>query len=154
VKPGFIDFLENARSRKSQKFRNQLYIFLICLIVSVFIWILVRLSKEYFYSVDYRLTYKNVPGGYRLFSVSDSILTFNLKAQGYEFFSERLFRTEDQHFEVNLANVKIKPAGIRYKGYLLTGTLGFEIISQTRYKNRFLEVSPDTLFFTFEHSRK
>ena len=66
MKSDFLEFIGNARQRRSEKFRNQLYIFLVCLVLSVFIWALVRLSKDYYYSIEYSLNYTQIPGNLKL----------------------------------------------------------------------------------------
>ena len=136
--------------RKGLKIRKQLYVFLMCLAVSVFLWVLVRLSKDYHYTVGFKLNYNHMPYGYRLVSASDSVLNIDVKVQGYDFFSERLFMKEESRFDVSLKNVRIRATETSYKGYLLTNALGYEILSQSGVPHTFLATNPDTIFFTFE----
>lgn len=142
--------IESARKRGDRKFSIQAYVFLACLVISVFLWALVRLSKEYYYTVDYRLVYTGAPSMLRLAGVSDTVLTLKLKAQGYDFFMERVMTGANNRYEVNMRQMKLKPAGTGYKGYLLTPSLGYEIVSQTGYPHSYLSTSPDTIFFEFE----
>lgn len=142
--------IESARKRRDQKFSIQLYIFLVCLVISVFLWALVRLSKEYYYTVDYTLVYSGAPSMLRLAGVSDTVLTLKLKAQGYDFFMERVMTRDENNYEVSLRQMKLKPAGDGYKGYMLTQALGYEIVSQTGYPHSYLLTDPDTIFFEFE----
>lgn len=150
MKPGFKNFIEKARRRRGLKFRNQLYVFLICLAVSVFLWILVRLSKDYNYTVGYKLDYVHMPYGFRLVDASDSVLNIALKVQGYDFFSERMFMKGESRFDVSLKNVRVRTTDDGYTGYMLTNALGYEILSQSGVPHTFLSTSPDTLFFRFE----
>jgi hypothetical protein len=153
MKSDFFEFIGNARKRRSEKFRVQLSVFLVCLALSVFIWALVRLSKDYFYSVEYRLSFSNPPGNLRLLGCSDSTLTLKIKLQGFEFFSEQFLIKQDRSYEVNLRNVRLHYTGEHSSGYLLTNRIGKEIISQTSFPNDVYFVSPDTLFFEFEKER-
>jgi hypothetical protein len=121
-----------------------------CLAVSVFLWVLVRLSKDYRYTVEYKLDYNHMPYGYRLVGASDSVLNIDLKVQGYDFFSERMFMKRGSRYDVSLKNVRIRATETSYKGYLLTNALGYEILSQSGVPHTFLSTSPDTIFFTFE----
>jgi len=150
MKSDFLEFIGNARQRRSEKFRVQLSVFLVCLALSVLLWSLVRLSKDYYYSVDYHLIYTNLPGNLRITSFSDSTLTLKIKLQGFEFFSEQLLVKQYRQFDVNLKNVRIHTSGDQTTGYLLTNRIGREIISQTNFPNDVFFVSPDTLFFEFE----
>ena len=71
MKSDFLEFIGNARQRRSEKLRNQLPVFIVCLVLSVLIWALVRLSKDYYYSVEYRLNWTQVPGNLKLAGYSD-----------------------------------------------------------------------------------
>ncbi len=150
MKSDFLEFIGNARQRRSEKFRNQLYIFIVCLVLSVFIWALVRLSKDYYYSIEYSLVYSQVPGNLRLTSSSDSTLNLKIKVQGFEFFSEQFLLKQSREYDVSLRNVRLRYNGDHVWGYLLTNRLGKEIISQANFPSDVYFVSPDTLFFEFE----
>ena len=150
MKSDFIEFIGNARQRRSEKFRNQLYIFAVCLVLSVFFWALVRLSKNYYYSIGYRLTYTQIPINLKLVGRSDSTLNIKIKVQGFELFSEHFLLKRDREFEVSLQNVRVRYNGDHIWGYLLTNRIGKEIISQTNFPGEDYFVSPDTLFFEFE----
>ncbi len=150
MKSDFLEFIGNARQRRSEKFRNQLYIFLVCLVLSVFIWALVRLSKDYYYSIEYSLNYTQVPGNIRLTKTTDSTLNLKIKVQGFEFFSEQFLIKQYREFDVSLRNVRLRYKGDHIWGYLLTNRIGKEIISQSNFPSDVYFVSPDTLFFEFE----
>lgn len=150
MKSDFLEFIGNARQRRSEKFRNQLYIFLVCLVLSVFIWTLVRLSRDYYYSVEYHLHYTQIPSNLRLTGSSDSTINLKIKIQGFEFFSEQFIRKQYREFEVSLRNVRLLFHGEHTRGYLLTNRIGREIIAQSNFPSEVFFVSPDTLFFEFE----
>jgi len=150
MKSDFFEFIGNARQRRSEKFRNQLTTFLVCLVLSVFIWALVRLSKDYYYSIEYDLLYTQIPGNLKLTGTSDSTLNLKIKVQGFEFFSEQFLFHQNREFEVSLRNVRVRYNGDQVWGYLLTNRIGKEIISQSNFPSDVYFVSPDTLFFYFE----
>jgi hypothetical protein len=150
MKSDFLEFIGNARQRRSEKFRNQLYIFFACLVLSVFIWALVRLSKEYYYTLEYNLVYTEVPGSLKLTDISDSTISLKIRVQGFEFFTEQFFSRQRREFEVSLHNVRLRYNGDHIRGFLLTNRIGREIISQSNFPSEVFFVSPDTLFFDFE----
>jgi len=150
LKPEFIDFIENARRPKGPGFRNKLYVFLVCLGISIFIWSLVRLSKDYIYTVTYHVRYINVPSTLRLVSKSDSIIRLNIKVQGFDFFSDQYFKRKNRLFDVSLKNVKLLSHDAYPVGYLLTSHIGRDIANQSSDLLEIYSVSPDTLFFNFE----
>ncbi len=150
MKSDFLEFIGSARKRRSDKFRTQFYIFLVCLVLSIFIWALVRLSKDYYYSVEYHLKYTHIPSNLRIVGQSDSTIYLRIKIQGFEFFSEQFIISQYREYEVNLRNVRLRYLGEHTLGYLLTNSIGKEIISQTNFPSEVYFVSPDTLFFEFE----
>jgi len=149
VKPEFIEFIGNARKRRSDKFRNQLYIFIVCLIISCFIWALVKLSKEYYYTLDYHLNYTQVPSNYRLVNASDSILTLKIKLQGFDFFSVQFLFPGILRYDVSLQDIKIRTYDSRSYGMMLTHPIGKEIAAGTNFPSEVYALTPDTLFFEF-----
>jgi len=153
MKSDFIEFIGNARKRRSETFRKQAYIFVVCLVISMFIWTLVRLSRDYYHTLEYRLVYSHVPANLSLDACSDTTLTLRIKLQGFEFFSEQYFVRQYREYEVSLRNVRVRSSGDRATGYLLTNRIGREIISQSNFPNDVFYVSPDTLFFTFHRNR-
>jgi hypothetical protein len=150
MKSDLFEFIGNARQHRSEKFRNQFYIFLVCMVLSIFIWALVRLSKDYYYSIEYHLIYSQVPSHLRMTSASDSAINLRIKIQGFEFFSEQFILKQYREYEVSLRNVRLRYQGEHIRGYMLTNRIGKEIISQTNFPNEVYFVSPDTLFFDFE----
>jgi len=150
LKPEFIEFIENARKPKGQRFRNQLYVFLVCLGISIFIWSLVRLSKDYIYTVTYHVRFINIPSNLLLISKSDTIVKLNIKVQGFDFFSDQYFKRKNQLFDVSLQHVKLIKRDNYLTGYLLTSHIGKDIATQSNYPLEIYSFSPDTLYFTFE----
>ncbi|MDP1622275.1 MAG: hypothetical protein Q8M08_08040 [Bacteroidales bacterium] len=150
MNPDLFEFIGNVRQRRTRKFRNQFYVFLVCLLLSIFIWTLVRLSKEYYYSIEYHLTYTQVPANLRMVATSDSTINLRIRLQGFDFFSEQFISRQHREYEVSLRNIRLQNPGGRTLGYLLTNRIGKEIISQTNFPSEVYLVSPDTLFFEFE----
>ena len=150
MKPDLFEFIDNARQRRSAKFRNQLTIFIICLVLSLFIWILVRLSKDYYYSLDYHLTYTNLPSHLKLTGISDSVIIVKIKVQGFDFITERFLTTREQKYDVSLKNLHMRYTENKARGYLMTNRIGKEIVEQSSFTSDVFFVIPDTLFFDFE----
>jgi hypothetical protein len=150
LEPEFIDFIRNARKRRVGKFRKQLYVFLICLVLSIFLWLLVHLSREYFYTAEYKLNYTQIPWNMRLVSCSDSVIYLTIRLQGYEFFSEQFFRRKIRESDVNLRGLKLKINDDQMSGFMLTRGIARSIAEQTSYPLEIFSTSPDTIFFTFE----
>lgn len=149
MKPKFFEFFGNALQRKNEKFRYQLSIFIVCLVISVFLWAIVRLSKDYYYTFNYHLTYTQIPGNFSLVNCSDSTLNLQVKAQGFDFFSEKFLFRKTRHFDVSLRNIKIRYYDSHYYGIMLTESIMKDIASETNFFSDVYSIHPDTLFFEF-----
>lgn len=73
------------------RLRYQLFVFFICFIVSLVLWILIKLSNEYTLSFKIPLKYVNPPIGRIVTNVSDTTIQISLKAQGYKLVVLRYF---------------------------------------------------------------
>lgn len=150
MKSGFIDLIGKARRNRGEKFRHQLYIFAVCLLISVFIWTLVRLSREYFYTVNYRIHFTGLPSQLKMTAFSDSILTVSIKIQGFDYFTEEFIHPKNPKYAVNLRKMKIHQGDGGITGYLPTVDIGREIKGQLNYPSEVYMVYPDTLYFRLE----
>ena len=150
MKPEFIELIGNARRPKGARFRHQLYMFLVCLGISIFIWLLVRLSKDYIYTVSYHLNYTYVPENLRLINVSDSIVILNIRVQGFDFFTEQYFRSKKRYLDINLQCARLHFTDSHQGGYIIASSISREIASQTNFPLEIYSISPDTLYFAFE----
>jgi hypothetical protein len=153
LRPDFKDLLDHARNRKVLTTRHQIWLFTACLVISFFLWALVRLSKTYYYAVDYRLNYTQVPENFYIARQSDSVLTIQLRVQGYDFLTEKYFVNRDHAQEVSLRRVRVHYRDHMLSGYLLTDGIVREITSKTLFPMEIVTYTPDTLFFQFERKK-
>ena len=152
MKSGFIDLIGKARKNRGEKFRHQLYIVAVCLVISVFIWLLVRLSREYYYIINYRIQYANLPSNLRMKSFSDSILTISLKLQGFDYFTEEFIHPKNPKYIVSLRKIKVHTEDGQISGYLPTVEIGRDIRDRMNLQSEVYMVFPDTLYFDLERN--
>jgi len=150
LKSGFIDLIDKAGKHRGDKFRHQLYIFTVCLLISVFIWSLVRLSRDYFYTVNYRIHYSNLPSSLRMTGFSDSVLTVSIKIQGFDYFTEEFIHPRNPKYTVSLRKIKLYTEDGKIFGYLPTSEIGRDIKSQMNFQTEVYMIFPDTLYFDLE----
>ncbi|MCX6251207.1 MAG: hypothetical protein NTX61_10705 [Bacteroidetes bacterium] len=142
--------MTKLQSHKGEKVRNQFFIFVLCLVISLFLWMLVRLSKDYSYTIDYGITYTQIPENLRMVSFTDTVMTLQMKVQGFDFFTERILKSPYRKTEISLKNIRLKPSGKYLTGYMTTMEIGKEIALQTNITHEVYAALPDTLFFRFE----
>jgi len=150
LKHDLIEFIENARKRRPDKFGHQFSVFLSCLGISIFLWLLVQLSKEYSYQVEYQLHYKQIPSSLRLVYFSDSVINVMIKVQGFEFFSDHFLKSRHRDVDVSLRGIKVRQEDDLFAGYLLTRNISTEIAAESEYPLDIFSTTPDTIVFSFE----
>ena len=146
MKFDFNEFIDKARKPKNEKFRNQLYVFLICFGISVSLWFLINLSKEYYSSIDYPIIYTNVPNNILLTNKVDSVLYLRIKSKGFNLISIKYFKRH-KPVKINLGSLKLKKNGKTYRTRILTSKIAKKIAIQLNLSDKLISVSPDSLFF-------
>ena len=150
MKSGFIDLIGKARKNRGETFRHQLYIFTVCLLISVFIWSLVRLSREYYYTINYKVHYSNLPSNLKMTGFSDSTLKVGIKLQGFDYFTEAFIHPKDPRYNVSLRKIKVHSEEGRITGYLPTSDIGNDIRDRMDFQSEIYMIYPDTLYFDLE----
>ena len=75
----------------SKSGRNDNWIFFTAILVSILFWILIKLSDPYTVPYSLRVNYTNVPKEKRMTFISDSSITINITARGFEIVNLNLF---------------------------------------------------------------
>lgn len=132
-----------------KKTREKLYVFLICLALSVFIWFLIALSKESFTALNYPVQFVNLPADMVLVNNPDSILTFRIASGGLELFTLR-YLTRKQPVEIDVEKIRLKEENGLYSGIYNTDRLAVEIQEKHRFAEELIDISPKEIYFTFE----
>jgi hypothetical protein len=151
----FIELIKSAFGKRDQKFRQRLTIFLVCLVISVFVWFTLKMDNEYQEVVTIRLKFTNPPRTKVLLETSDSVIYVEVHEKGSELLKYKYVMSREA-LTVNLRNIILTPHGRQSTGYLLTSTLIDDLGFQLGMSGKVVSISPDTLYFTFmrESSRK
>jgi len=133
------------------KLRNRLSVFLICVVISVIMWGMIKLTREYQIPVRFRAVPENLPKGKVMIANPDSVISITLKAKGLELYS-RIFSTRNNMVIISLENLRLKQEGDQYTGFLRTSKMLKSIAQQLPGGFEMTAVEPDTLHFIFEKS--
>ncbi len=96
---------------------NRRLIFLICLIIAVLFWLLIKLSDSYSVEYSFKIQYKSLPDSMRITKIIDSTLDLSLTARGFAILKLNLFNDMDK-LDINLVNYSIDhKGGSRYSLY-------------------------------------
>ncbi len=133
----------------SKKYRNKLSVFLICVIISFFMWSLIKLSRIYDAPVKYSITLQNIPSDKVLVKSVDTTITLNMRARGLELYS-LMFNPSKNKVNVDLSGMRLRREGDNFYGYIRSSRLLKDISEQLPKENSLLGIEPDTLRFVFE----
>jgi len=146
---GFHKLIENLRNPSDVNFRNQVYVFLICLTISVFIWFLIVLSNESYTTVNYPIVYKNAPENMVLVNHPDSVLTFRIASGGFELIILK-YLTHRKPIEIDLKRLNLKKEGNYFVSSSPTSQISGDIIHNINLSEELVDISPQIIFFKFE----
>lgn len=126
-------------------------VFLICLGISAFFWLLIKLSKEYEVTIDFPVFYTNLPKNQILSNKPDSVITVRLSDYGFDLIGLRTFGfIKPVYISVDQMNLKKYKNGLE-KRYILTKSLSAELLKRAESAKYFQMINPDSLTLIFEN---
>lgn len=149
MKLSIVDLFRNALRRRDAKYRKQLFIFLLCLVISVFVWFMLKLSSDYQSVIPIKIHFTNIPGNKTLTGMTDTTVTVSIKEKGTELLRIK-YISRQQVAEVNLRNIRLARSGDGYRGYVLSSSLISPIENALGLTGRIESIYPDTLFVFME----
>ncbi len=149
LESSFSRLLKGSDDPGEKKIRHELYVFLICLVIAVFIWFLIAVSKQSYTTLEYPVTFVHPPADMALVNHPDSILTFRISSGGFELFTLR-YLTPKKPIEVDLRNIVLVRQDGQYAGVFNTSRLSAEIRAQYRFSEELVSISPEQIHFRFE----
>ena len=141
--------LESAMRMKNLRDKARLSIFLICLLISVSIWLLIKMSKEYSSDVPYEINFVNPPSDQIITKAFDSVVYLKIDSRGSDLLTEIYFKKK-KSLIIDLQNVKIYNTGSGFGYYILSSSLFNQIRNQNEFPNSISKISPDTLYINLE----
>ncbi len=125
--------------------RSDNFIFLLCLIIAAFFWLLIKLSGTYTVSYNYKIKYTNVPSEKRLTKIIDTTLNISFSARGYDIL--KLNITED----MDVMTIDLKDYEVRKSNnntyYIQTGLIREELASYINVNESDVTLSKNSLHF-------
>ena len=132
------------------KSRN-IFIFLLCFLLSAFFWFFLVLRKEYKSTVRYTVHYINLPGDKVLTASLPSVFLVELQSTGFNLMRYK-FNAGIHPLIIDL-NVRVPRQMIKNDHVVFYHTTNFvkeQIVRQLKGDKRVLSVQPDTLFFSYQ----
>ncbi len=129
--------------------RKRILLFSVFLFVSVFIWFLNALSKNYTTVINYPLEYTEMPEDRVFVGTLPRQLELTVNSDGYTIMRYKVFRKPVPiNFKVSAFNLN-RPGQDSSRAYIITRYLKDQVALQLPAELQLLEIKPDTLHFQF-----
>jgi len=137
---------DQKNSSAPVKINSRLFTFLVCVIVSIFFWLLMSLSKNYTISFEIPVQYKNMPQDKVVADYLPEKLQLRIQSKGFTLLLYKLKSWNDSLI-IDLKHTKKYNSNNNY--YVPLNSRQELISSQFSSNIQIVEINPDTLFFTF-----
>ncbi len=126
---------------------RKIFIFLLCLFFSAFIWLLIKLSDSYEFTFHVPVKYINVPEKKNIIPLSDTTFTIKVRTSGYN-----VLRLKSFHFEypvmVDVGKINARKEDNRF--FVASNSFMPQLKEQFNRDITIYEINPDTLFFILQ----
>lgn len=134
--------------RKKRQSHPRMIVFLVCLVISLLMWLFIELMKDYTDEVRYKVSFINAPRDLILTDSGENVVTVGMKAQGFELLVAK-YAPKLRQLTIDLSTLKIRPSNGGYAAYLPAEKIMDQLGNQIRFDKEIAYLKPDTLFFRF-----
>ncbi|NCD41442.1 MAG: hypothetical protein EOL88_05050 [Bacteroidia bacterium] len=129
--------------------QRQLSVFLTCAGISAVLWLLIRLSENVSSTIDYPVVVTDIPQGFALTDVSDSVLHVRIDSRGWYLLGlQRL--VQNPKVAVSLSNVRLQERNNQFFSSIPTRGIKERIAHSLEMHNQLISLTPDTLYFRLD----
>lgn len=146
---GFLQNWPRVSEGQKLQFRKKILLFSVFLLISVFIWLLNALSKNYTSVIEYPLVYTDFPEQRVFVGELPGNLDLSINAPGYALVRYKIFRKPVPiSFKVSAFTLN-RPGQDSSRAYIQTRYLKDQVSRQLPAELQLLDIKPDTLHFQF-----
>lgn len=141
-------FKKTAKSadKANIRFNKRMITFFICVVVSVFFWLLMSLSKEYIISVAFPVNYIKLPKDKVLSNSLPASIDIEIKSSGFNLLKYKFMQQRDTVL-IDIKDARILNSRSHY--FLLTNSRLDKITYQLNNDIRVLKIEPDSILLNF-----
>jgi hypothetical protein len=141
---GITDATPGEPKSKQKRKHPNLTIFIICLFISIVMWMMIRLSREYTEMVRVSVIYKGLQSDKIILPASDTVFLVSLQTSGYNILFRNFSR---QHFrlEIDLSQYPAKLQGNNYAISVDLSDLRDQVAVNFKQKEKILSFAPENL---------
>ncbi|NOY49918.1 MAG: hypothetical protein GXO88_05080 [Chlorobi bacterium] len=141
-----------ASSKKEKTNRNNHVIFIICIFIAAFFWILIKLSDVYTDIYTFGISYVNPPDNQHLTTLVDSVVKISINATGFEMLKLNL-RSDSRRFNIDLSQCDINNRS-NNEYFINTSTIKDKIADDLGIATEKIDISLQKLAFKMEKLSK
>lgn len=130
----------------SMRFNRRLISFFVCVLVSIFFWLVMSLSKEYTITVSFPVNYINLPKDKVLSNSLPESIDIEIKSNGFNLLKYK-FKQQMDTVLIDIKDARMLNSRNRY--YLLTNSRIDKITYQFNNDIRILKIEPDSILLNF-----
>lgn len=119
--------------------------FLFCVLISIFFWLMMSLSKEYDITVSYPVEYVNAPKDRVISNDLPSEINIEIHAKGFYLLANKFKKAQTVYIDLKTSH----PTGIKNYYFLLTNARLSKVMEQFSSRIRLLRISPDTIYLNY-----
>jgi hypothetical protein len=137
------------RAKNDITYRYKLTVFIICVFISAFIWMLIKLSRSYSSDIVIPVTYTEIPKGKILVNDVDTTIKIGITDQGFSLAWLKYFK-KPEPLKINLKNYRLRQHMHQYVGLVNTDAWAQQFSNQYALSGKLDYIQPDTIAFYFE----
>lgn len=146
MKSSFFKKTENNSEKEGIRLNKRMVVFIICLLISVLLWLLLSLSKEYKVMLSFPVKYINMPEDKLIANKLTQTIDIEVEAKGFYLIKYKI-NPDRETIVIDLADSK--SFGSRNHSYLLTNFRTDKVLTQFSSAIQIIKINPDTIFLNF-----
>jgi YbbR domain-containing protein len=136
----------NKNSKDGFRLNKRMATFLVCLLVAIFFWLLMTLSKDYNLTVNFPINYTHSPSDKIVSNNLPKFVDIEIKAKGFNLLRYSFLKKRDTIF---MDMQDVRPLNTKNSYYLLSNARTDKITHQFNNDIKVIKISPDTIYINF-----
>ncbi|MEO6901517.1 MAG: CdaR family protein [Bacteroidia bacterium] len=136
----------NKNSKDGFRLNKRMATFLVCLLVSIFFWLLMTLSKDYNVTFNFPINYSHFPSDKIVSNNLPKFVDIEIKAKGFNLLKYSFFKKRDT---IYMDMQDVRPLNTKNSYYLLSNARTDKITYQFSNDIKIVKISPDTIYINF-----
>jgi YbbR domain-containing protein len=154
VKLNFSQLGKFFKHLQTTRYKKDLGIFLIFLLISTIFWFLNQLEDQYVTRIFYPIKYTDYPDDKVLVGEIPSKLELEVEGQGFELLEYKVDNLSPLLLQISTYDLKSQGEGNSLLYYIAAENIKPRIAQQLSSNMKIIDISPDTLFFEFANRIK